>query len=252
MNPNFVHVRGVIHQRRKLGRQLLFIMISPTASSLSLPQGEIEAVVTQTIISNHALPSSIAELIVRENAYSMLLDLSNKDNLLLALYELRLGDEVQVFGILEDTSGDNPICIRATYLQILTRWIDIHGNAMSFIPPTKYFLTESQISRIITQQADSKQAKPSGSCKFWMNSLRCNKGEFCKFFHSTGEALAKERREWMASKKLRREKKLSEPVDDEASHGSKARREERAQVFCSWLINTYGIEYHNSFRKRSC
>ena len=157
--------------------------------------------------------------------FSRLLTLSDSNDFQEVMYELRPGDDILVVGDWEQTPNNpnNPISpnnssnpseskgndlssstsssthpspprtahaqLEVSHVQILTRWIDLHGSLSAFIPlplPHHSHPADNNHENPAPPLIDVKKKGRLGMCKFWISSHQCHKGLNCPYDHPTG------------------------------------------------------------------
>lgn len=125
---------------------------------------------------------------------------------------------------------------------------------MTFLPLPTVVTTTSKRK----QSADGKQGEKGDAetvengtsttmgervhCKFWINSKTCQHGDKCEFYHVSDADQKIERAKWL--KERLHLKRVRAHIDEDPldPHG-KIGKQQRAQVFVEWLVETFGAEF---------
>ncbi|KAF1781335.1 Alpha/Beta hydrolase fold [Phytophthora cactorum] len=159
-------------------------------------------------------------------------------------YRVKVGDIVNVRGFVERLEDGATILVHARDITMVRAWKDEN--------PGVTFLLCLRLSR---RPNDNKRIKSDGTeqnttgaigervhCKFWINSKTCQHGDNCEFFHVAMPSGKTERAKWL--KERLHLKRVRAHIDEDPldPHG-KIGKQQRAQVFVEWLVETFGAEF---------
>ncbi|ETN17410.1 hypothetical protein PPTG_05220 [Phytophthora nicotianae INRA-310] len=167
-------------------------------------------------------------------------------------YRVKVGDIVSVRGFVERLEGGASILVHARDIAVVRAWKDEHPG-MTFLPlPTVVTTTKRQSvgheGNDTRGENDSTEPTATGAseerahCKFWINSKTCQHGDNCEFFHVSDAERKTERAKWL--KERLHLKRVRAHIDEDPldPHG-KIGKQQRAQVFVEWLVETFGAEF---------
>ena len=84
-------------------------------------------------------------------------------------------------------------------------------------------------------------------CKFWINSGKCHFGDQCEFVHVDASELKAARAQWL-EQRIHLKRLRAQHDEDPLDPHSKRVKNQRAEVFCEWLINKFGRQHLTSGR----
>ncbi|KAE8990024.1 hypothetical protein PR003_g16954 [Phytophthora rubi] len=168
-------------------------------------------------------------------------------------YRVKVGDVVRVHGFVERLEGGTAILMHARDMTVVRAWKE-ENPGVTFLPlPTVVATTNKrtqsednkQGEKVDTEAVDTTATVAKGErvhCKFWINSKTCQHGDNCEFFHVSDADRKSERAKWL--KERLHLKRVRAHIDDDPldPHG-KTGKQQRAQVFVEWLVETFGAEF---------
>jgi hypothetical protein len=163
-------------------------------------------------------------------------------------YRVKVGDIVQVHGFVETLDGGASVLVHAKDITVVRAWKD-ENPGVTFLPLPTVVTTTKQPSVDGDKQgenADSVAAQTGPvervHCKFWINSKTCQHGDQCEFFHVSDAERKAERAKWL--KERLHLKRVRAHIDEDPldPHG-KTNKQQRAQVFVEWLVQTFGADF---------
>ncbi|OWZ08360.1 hypothetical protein PHMEG_00019114 [Phytophthora megakarya] len=152
-------------------------------------------------------------------------------------YRVKVGDIVHVKGFVERLEDENFILVHARDIVVVRAWKDEHPG-VTFLPlPTVVKAKDRNDENEVGQTTNDRE-----HCKFWMNSKTCQHGDKCEFFHVSDAERKTERAKWL--KERLHLKRVRAQIDEDPldPHG-KIGKQQRAQVFVEWLVDTFGEEF---------
>ncbi|KAG7392232.1 hypothetical protein PHYPSEUDO_001336 [Phytophthora pseudosyringae] len=168
-------------------------------------------------------------------------------------YRIKVGDVVNVRGFVERLEGGALILVHARDMTVVRAWKDEHPG-VAFLPlPT--VVTTAKLQSVGEGKNDKNDPERTGAgqtdegvkgervhCKFWINSKTCQHGDNCEFFHVSDAERKTERSRWL--KERLHLKRVRAHIDEDPldPHG-KIGKQQRAQVFVEWLVETFGAEF---------
>ncbi|KAG6947586.1 hypothetical protein JG688_00015477 [Phytophthora aleatoria] len=166
-------------------------------------------------------------------------------------YRVKVGDIVNVRGFVERLEDGATILVHARDITMVRAWKD-ENPGVTFLPlPTvvttakRQSVDEEQDKRIKSDGTEQNTTGAIGErvhCKFWINSKTCQHGDNCEFFHVSDAERKTERAKWL--KERLHLKRVRAHIDEDPldQHG-KIGKQQRAQVFVEWLVETFGAEF---------
>ncbi|ETO63171.1 hypothetical protein F444_19058 [Phytophthora nicotianae P1976] len=167
-------------------------------------------------------------------------------------YRVKVGDIVSVRGFVERLEGGASILVHARDIAVVRAWKDEHPG-MTFLPLPTVVTTAKRQSvghegndtrgeNDSTEPAATGASEERAHCKFWINSKTCQHGDNCEFFHVSDAERKTERAKWL--KERLHLKRVRAHIDEDPldPHG-KIGKQQRAQVFVEWLVETFGAEF---------
>ncbi|KAL3674433.1 hypothetical protein V7S43_000386 [Phytophthora oleae] len=163
-------------------------------------------------------------------------------------YRIKVGDVVNVRGFMEHLDDDAAILVHARDITVVRAWKE-ENPGVTFLPLPTVVATTKRQSIGEVKEADSshngEQAIVAGErmhCKFWINSKTCQHGDKCEFYHVSDAERKAERAKWL--KERLHLKRVRAHIDDDPldPHG-KIGKQQRAQVFVEWLVETFGADF---------
>ncbi|EEY63973.1 uncharacterized protein PITG_02485 [Phytophthora infestans T30-4] len=133
-------------------------------------------------------------------------------------YNVKVGDIVHIRGFVERLGDGASILVHARDITVVRAWKD-ENPGVPFLPlPTR------------------------AHCKFWINSKTCQHGDNCEFFHVDDAERKTERAGWLKDRLHLKRVRAHIEEDPLEPHG-KIGKQQRAQVFVEWLVETFGAEF---------
>ncbi|KAG2786685.1 hypothetical protein PC129_g498 [Phytophthora cactorum] len=167
-------------------------------------------------------------------------------------YRVKVGDIVNVRGFVERLEDGATILVHARDITMVRAWKD-ENPGVTFLPLPTVVTTAKRQS--VDEEQQDKRIKSDGTeqnttgaigervhCKFWINSKTCQHGDNCEFFHVSDAERKTERAKWL--KERLHLKRVRAHIDEDPldPHG-KIGKQQRAQVFVEWLVETFGAEF---------
>jgi hypothetical protein len=149
--------------------------------------------------------------------------------------QFELGDYVRVqYSPQSQKTAERSVQVRR--LEVLRAWRHSHGDEPALDTDTAPVVTDP----------NTRRAPKGEVCKFWVNSGRCPL-RACKLKHVPEEERKAARDAWQAQRRLEREetqRRQAAAIGDnfEAGGHKKQHKKNRAAIFCSWLVHTFGLE----------
>ncbi|KAI9912114.1 hypothetical protein PsorP6_008980 [Peronosclerospora sorghi] len=170
---------------------------------------------------------------------------------------IKPGDIVQIRGFVERLKGGMSILLHARDINVIQAWKDKHPG-VTFLPlPTVVIdndnkcrsvaegLTDKTFDLVLHQNGSEQTATGAKGqrihCKFWINSKTCQQGNNCDFFHVSDVERKTEYVKWLNERLLLKRVRAHIEEDPLDPHG-KVGKQQRAQVFVEWLVQTFGSE----------
>ncbi|GMF47250.1 unnamed protein product [Phytophthora fragariaefolia] len=220
-----ITVKGQLMHQRRISRKCSFFDLASVATG---PDGERERLEVILKIIDGELSSEQVDAI---------------------RYRIKVGDVVHIHGFAERLEGGASILVHARDITVVRAWKD-ENPGVTFLPlPTVVATTskqkeneEGKQDRGVDANDSSVAATERVHCKFWINSKTCQHGDKCEFFHVSDADRKSERAKWLKERlhlKRVRARIDEDPLDP---HG-KTGKQQRAQVFVEWLIETFSAEF---------
>ncbi|POM59510.1 hypothetical protein PHPALM_31751 [Phytophthora palmivora] len=169
------------------------------------------------------------------------------DDIDIIRYRVKVGDIVQVRGFVERLKDAASILVHARDIIVVRAWKD-ENPGVPFLPlPTVVTTKRQSVDEGDNEpvKIDMKQTTAGVArmhCKFWINSKTCQHGDKCEFFHVSDAERKTERAKWL--KERLHLKRVRAHIDEDPldPHG-KIGKQQRAQVFVEWLVETFGAKF---------
>ncbi|CAI5725922.1 unnamed protein product [Hyaloperonospora brassicae] len=176
-------------------------------------------------------------------------------------YRVKLGDIVRVRGFLERLEDKASILVHARDITVVRAWKEEHPG-MTFLPlPSSVPIGSGKgqpqsLDQVTEDSSAGREAVATTSkehvttrgivnrvhCKFWINSKTCQHGDKCEFFHVGHAERKKEHTRWLVDRLQLKRVRAQIDHDPFDPHG-KTGKQQRAQVFVKWLVETFGAPF---------
>ena len=152
--------------------------------------------------------------------------------------EFELGDWVRVTYI-KQPPGSTERSVQVRHLQVLHAWAASH-------PGQEALDIDSSPARREASKPNDRPAPKGELCKFWLNSGRCHL-RACSLRHVAENERKEARLAWLQERQRQQEatRRLNaEAIGDHAgaAGAKKEHKKRRADILCSWLVATFGLE----------
>ncbi|RQM11155.1 hypothetical protein DD237_004945 [Peronospora effusa] len=228
-----ISVEGQLMHRRRISRKCSFFDLASVATGLEKQRERLEV---------------IFKIIDGE------LSLEEVDAI---RYRLKVGDIVRIRGFVERLEGGTSILLHARDIIVVRAWKD-ENPGVTFLPlptvvhavkkrqPLEYERQDKNIGVKVVQAGTEQTAIGSTServhCKFWINSKTCQHGDKCELFHVSDAERKNERAKWV-NERLHLKRVRAHIDEDPLDPHGKTGKQQRAQVFADWLVETFGAGF---------
>ena len=244
-----VVIEGRITRRRYFSSRVFFFDVStpssislldlespppaPALPSPGLSDTEMDEFVGEKLVSAPRLPCVYRQGAMHERGALRVVDVVELAN------AFALGDWVRVGYVLNDASAaaKGERSVQARWLRVLRPWASSHPHLGPWdsdtCPPPMASLP------------NTRRAPKGEVCKFWLNSGRCHL-RVCALRHVPEEERQKARAAWQFQRKLEKaeaQRRQEAAVHDtlEIGGSKKQHKKHRADLFCKWLVNEFGM-----------
>ncbi|KAF4128685.1 putative C3H1-type domain-containing protein [Phytophthora infestans] len=167
-------------------------------------------------------------------------------------YNVKVGDIVHIRGFVERLGDGASILVHARDITVVRAWKD-ENPGVPFLPlPTVATTTKRHsmgqerqdysAKNDVKEQTTATASEERAHCKFWINSKTCQHGDNCEFFHVDDAERKTERAGWLKDRLHLKRVRAHIEEDPLEPHG-KIGKQQRAQVFVEWLVETFGAEF---------
>lgn len=220
-----VLVEGQVVQKRCHGRHVCFFDLQETSCF------DVD------LFSSELTEEQLVELVVDEVLYGVTDSSSSSSGVIRNIFRTsHPGDVLRARGRLRSTAtSGGAVVVETVAMRVVRRWTEAVGVDAKFpmrlVRRSTAPLRGGDLAAVKLKGLEGDQQL----CKFFVTQGQC-KRPGCLFGHARGVKTA-----WVDAVKKRRAAASQHPDDphlalDKSSHRS------RAQVFCRWLVETYGLE----------
>lgn len=236
-------VEGRVTRRRWFSSKLFFFDVS-SPSAIQPPQGPADRSATAAHASEPLMDAFVGETLVSAARLACIYRQGAKHDrgILSAADVVELSDQFELgdFVRIKYVSHTDERSVQVRHLQVLRAWKDSHGQEPALD-------TDSSPAPATEATGPNRRRAPKGEvCKFWVNSGRCPL-RACQLKHVPDEERKAAREEWQEQRRRAREetqRRQAAAIGDnfEASGHKKQHKKNRAEVFCTWLVHTFGLD----------
>ncbi|KAG7380814.1 hypothetical protein PHYBOEH_011295 [Phytophthora boehmeriae] len=172
-------------------------------------------------------------------------------------YRLKVGDIVHVRGFVERLDNRASVLVHARDITVIRAWRD-ESPGETFLPLPTVIMSANKRQQddgaqqdqsdgdvVDKQQEAAADATVRVHCKFWINSKTCQHGDNCEFFHVSDIERKHERAKWL-NERLHLKRIRAHIEEDPLDPHGKTNKQQRAQIFVEWLVETFGADFLSS------